>query len=56
MDTYSDGIVFLIWKHMIWMLLQEKDATHIALLDIYDKSERETITDKELKSLLQEFE
>ena len=40
----------------LFLLLQEKDATHIALLDIYDKSERETITDKELKSLLQEFE
>ena len=39
-----------------FLLLQEKDATHIALLDIYDKSERETITDKELKSLLQELE
>lgn len=37
---------------MTFLISQEEDFIHIVLLDIYDKSERETMTDNEIKTLL----
>lgn len=35
-----------------YLVFQQADETEIRLMDIYDKSERETMTDKELKDLM----
>ncbi len=37
---------------LTFLISQEEDFIHIVLLDIYDKSERETMTDNEIKTLL----